>query len=61
VAAGAGALAAAAATEYENGLEEEPLAPAHVEQRRVASDQQVGRNDPCWCGSGKKFKRCHGA
>jgi preprotein translocase subunit SecA len=21
----------------------------------------VGRNDPCWCGSGKKFKRCHGA
>jgi preprotein translocase subunit SecA len=23
--------------------------------------QKVGRNDPCWCGSGKKFKRCHGA
>jgi preprotein translocase subunit SecA len=22
---------------------------------------QLGRNDPCWCGSGKKFKRCHGA
>ncbi len=22
---------------------------------------KVGRNDPCWCGSGKKFKRCHGA
>jgi hypothetical protein len=21
----------------------------------------VGRNDPCWCGNGKKFKRCHGA
>jgi uncharacterized protein YchJ len=20
----------------------------------------VGRNDPCWCGSGKKFKKCHG-
>jgi glycosyltransferase involved in cell wall biosynthesis len=20
-----------------------------------------GRNDPCWCGSGRKFKRCHGA
>jgi uncharacterized protein len=19
-----------------------------------------GRNDPCWCGSGKKYKRCHG-
>ena len=23
--------------------------------------EKVGRNDPCWCGSGKKFKRCHGA
>ncbi len=22
---------------------------------------KVGRNDPCWCGSGKKYKRCHGA
>jgi preprotein translocase subunit SecA len=21
---------------------------------------KLGRNDPCWCGSGKKFKRCHG-
>ncbi|OBS09063.1 preprotein translocase subunit SecA [Acidihalobacter prosperus] len=21
---------------------------------------KVGRNDPCWCGSGKKFKHCHG-
>lgn len=20
----------------------------------------LGRNDPCWCGSGKKFKKCHG-
>jgi preprotein translocase subunit SecA len=26
-----------------------------------SEQQQVGRNDPCWCGSGKKFKRCHGA
>lgn len=22
---------------------------------------QIGRNDPCHCGSGKKFKKCHGA
>ena len=20
---------------------------------------QLGRNDPCWCGSGKKYKKCH--
>jgi len=23
--------------------------------------QQIGRNDPCFCGSGKKYKKCHGA
>jgi len=27
----------------------------------VRVDKQVGRNDPCPCGSGKKFKNCHGA
>jgi len=31
-----------------------------VEQRRLDEHDQVGRNDPCWCGSGKKFKKCHG-
>ncbi len=25
------------------------------------SGPKVGRNDPCWCGSGRKFKKCHGA
>jgi preprotein translocase subunit SecA len=34
---------------------------ANVAQRRVDAIDQIGRNDPCWCGSGKKFKRCHGA
>ncbi|HEX5260864.1 MAG TPA: preprotein translocase subunit SecA [Gaiellales bacterium] len=32
-----------------------------VEQRHVDPEKNIGRNDPCWCGSGKKFKRCHGA
>jgi preprotein translocase subunit SecA len=32
-----------------------------VEQRRVDEHEQLGRNDPCWCGSGKKYKKCHGA
>ncbi|HEX6139903.1 MAG TPA: SEC-C metal-binding domain-containing protein, partial [Candidatus Limnocylindria bacterium] len=27
----------------------------------VKAGPKVGRNDPCWCGSGKKYKRCHGA
>jgi preprotein translocase subunit SecA len=25
-----------------------------------SADQKVGRNEPCWCGSGKKYKLCHG-
>jgi len=25
-----------------------------------AAQSKIGRNDPCWCGSGKKYKRCHG-
>ena len=37
---------------------DEPVAPA---ASRPANTQKVGRNDPCWCGSGKKFKKCHGA
>jgi preprotein translocase subunit SecA len=23
-------------------------------------EPKIGRNAPCWCGSGKKFKKCHG-
>jgi predicted aspartyl protease len=26
----------------------------------ITNDQKVGRNDPCPCGSGKKYKFCHG-
>jgi hypothetical protein len=29
-------------------------------QRRGAAAKHTGRNDPCPCGSGKKFKHCHG-
>jgi preprotein translocase subunit SecA len=32
-----------------------------VETRRLDEHEKIGRNDPCWCGSGKKFKKCHGA
>jgi preprotein translocase subunit SecA len=63
---GAQALAAAAA----GGLTTEAQAyaqadegagvPAAVEQRHV-DENLPGRNNPCWCGSGKKYKRCHGA
>lgn len=29
--------------------------------KKNTDGHDVGRNDPCWCGSGKKFKKCHGA
>jgi preprotein translocase subunit SecA len=27
----------------------------------ASEHEKLGRNEPCWCGSGKKFKKCHGA
>jgi preprotein translocase subunit SecA len=27
----------------------------------VKAEIKIGRNDPCYCGSGKKYKSCHGA
>ena len=37
-------------------------APAEAEARPVRRHEpKVGRNDPCPCGSGKKYKKCHGA
>ena len=29
--------------------------------KQVVRGDKVGRNDPCPCGSGKKYKKCHGA
>jgi preprotein translocase subunit SecA len=42
-------------------VEAEPPAMPAVEQRIVSDQQRIGRNDPCWCGSGIKYKKCHGA
>jgi preprotein translocase subunit SecA len=56
-AAGASSTAGAAAVGM-GGSTSTSTAPRQV----VSSDhEKVGRNDPCWCGSGKKFKKCHGA
>ena len=57
------AMAAASAGAVEaGGYGEDDLPPPPVvEQRRVDETEQIGRNDPCWCGSGKKYKKCHGA
>ncbi len=31
-----------------------------VHRNTESSEPKLGRNDPCWCGSNKKFKKCHG-
>jgi preprotein translocase subunit SecA len=36
-------------------------APVNPETVVKSDDEKTGRNDPCWCGSGKKYKKCHGA
>jgi preprotein translocase subunit SecA len=54
---GADAIAAAGAGEEAALATMMPV----TEQRVVADRDKIGRNDPCWCGSGKKYKRCHGA
>ena len=40
--------------------QQEAQAPAQQEALPQEEDAHVGRNDPCPCGSGKKFKDCHG-
>jgi len=32
-----------------------------VRQGFTPSGSRIGRNEPCWCGSGQKYKKCHGA
>jgi len=38
-----------------------PLPPPELPGTFVRSERKVGRNEPCPCGSGKKYKHCHGA
>jgi preprotein translocase subunit SecA len=54
-------------SEVEGGPEEAPARPSRKPEPRVVapapvrSGPKIGRNDPCPCGSGQKFKKCHGA
>ena len=44
-----------------NGNPSQPQAPQEPKVTQpVRVEKRVGRNDPCPCGSGKKFKACHG-
>ena len=55
----AGVPAGASAAPMQNLRENRPGQEAVAATR--ANGKKVGRNDPCFCGSGKKYKRCHGA
>jgi len=59
--AGADAIAAAGETAGAEIATASRPRQAPAQQRVVSEHDKLGRNDPCWCGSGKKYKRCHGA
>lgn len=45
-----------------NRQQQEEMSKPIVQSRpKDESGKKIGRNDPCWCGSGKKYKKCHGA
>ena len=57
--------------EFQHADAELELAPQHVDKFEAAkepapietfqrTDRKIGRNEPCPCGSGKKYKQCHG-
>jgi preprotein translocase subunit SecA len=65
------ARAAGAATPF-GGLPSDPMRTARevpgdagaaggTRPGYTPSGARIGRNDPCWCGSGQKYKKCHGA
>jgi preprotein translocase subunit SecA len=39
---------------------QDPVATTTSDTTHTPSGEKIGRNDPCHCGSGKKFKKCHG-
>jgi preprotein translocase subunit SecA len=43
------------------GAEEQAALPQQPTTHVKDEHEKIGRNDPCWCGSGKKYKKCHGA
>ena len=43
-----------------SSIEKTAVALADVKKVVPEDHKDLGRNDPCWCGSGKKFKKCHG-
>jgi len=55
------ASAAGGASERRSAAAARPLPPQEASGTFVRGERKVGRNEPCPCGSGKKYKHCHGA
>jgi preprotein translocase subunit SecA len=47
--------------QYSAGEQVAAAGAARGAKPKADDGPKLGRNDPCWCGSGKKYKRCHGA
>ena len=47
--------------EHEAELKQENAGGQKIEPVRKSDEDRIGRNDPCPCGSGKKYKKCCGA
>ena len=47
--------------EHEAELKQEAATGPKIETVRKTDEERIGRNDPCPCGSGKKYKKCCGA
>jgi preprotein translocase subunit SecA len=61
-AAGAGTATAGGAVDMAASQAAGPNGGGDVVETVVKDEHdKLGRNDPCWCGSGKKYKKCHGA
>ncbi|MFT3863461.1 MAG: preprotein translocase subunit SecA [Solirubrobacterales bacterium] len=59
--AGAGTATAEGAVDMAASQAVGPNGGEVVETVVKDEHDKIGRNDPCWCGSGKKYKKCHGA
>jgi preprotein translocase subunit SecA len=57
----AAAVARRGGLQYQHGEQVAAAGAARGAKPSTTEGPKLGRNDPCWCGSGKKYKRCHGA
>jgi preprotein translocase subunit SecA len=52
-------VAHAAGSEATSEISQIPNFKSQNSKQPTRTDHKLGRNDPCWCGSGKKYKKCH--